>query len=288
MRLALVLCLGAALILPPAPAGAQAVTLESILAHAAWYTVDFVDRFANVVAEETYWQESTNSRITASGAALSARRRQLKSDFLLVKPEESTDWQPFRDVFEVDGRAVRDRGQRLEKLFLTRSRDAIEQARRIADESARYNIGNIARTVNNPVLGAAMLQARNHGRMRFRLHGRDPDIGPNVYQVSFEETATPSLIRGSRGRDVKMRGRAWIDAPSGRIERTELSLQDPLVRAKLTTIFTLDERFQIGVPTEMRDEYFYGGTIITGRATYSRFRRFSVTAEEQFAPAPPQ
>ena len=48
------------------------------------------------------------------------------------------DFASFRDVFDVDGRPVRDRDQRLQKLFLSApAATAIDQAQRIADESAR-------------------------------------------------------------------------------------------------------------------------------------------------------
>jgi hypothetical protein len=280
-----------AAMLSAARPGAQGATLESVLTHAAWYTVDFVDRFSNVVSEERYVQEAVTTR-NASGALApartSARRRELRSDFLLVKPPDSPEWQPFRDVFEVDGRAIRDREQRLEKLFLNPTVTAMEQARAIANESARYNLGNVARTINNPVIALAFVQKDNQARFRFRLDKRDADAGAEVWIVEFEETARPTLIRGTRGRDIRARGRMWIDAPSGRVEKTELALNDALVRAKITTAYQLDDRFGIAVPVEMRDEYFQGGTTITGRATYGRFRRFNVTAKEEFLPASPR
>ena len=58
----------------------------------------------------------------------------LVSDFLLVQvPGEG--WLPFRDVFERDGKQVRDRQERLAALFLKgSSRSAFAQARAIMDE----------------------------------------------------------------------------------------------------------------------------------------------------------
>ena len=62
-------------------------------------------------------------------------------------------WTPFRDVFEADGRAVRDRQDRLTSLFLSgTTAGAIEQARRIMDEGSRYNIGGGTRNINVPTL----------------------------------------------------------------------------------------------------------------------------------------
>ena len=42
---------------------------------------------------------------------------ELRSDLLFVKPNPSDDWLTFRDVFSVNGRAVRDREERLTKLL---------------------------------------------------------------------------------------------------------------------------------------------------------------------------
>lgn len=95
-------------------AAAQEGTLEALLDRAGRYTLVFVDKFSNVVAEERYVQRSSSSQ--------GARRRVITSDFLLVRPSEATSYMPFRDVFEVDGVQVRDREQRLEKLFLGRLR----------------------------------------------------------------------------------------------------------------------------------------------------------------------
>ena len=79
----------------------------------------------------------------------------LRSDFLLVKIDNRR-WLPFRDVFERDGRPVRDRQDRLTKLFLGgATNSALVQAEKIMNESARYNIGNGTRTINVPRAGAS-------------------------------------------------------------------------------------------------------------------------------------
>jgi len=70
---------------------------------------EFMTNCSHVVAEERYVQNPTSPR----------RRRELRSDFLLVKtPRLVPDWFQFRDMFEVDGQPVRDRDARLSRLFL--------------------------------------------------------------------------------------------------------------------------------------------------------------------------
>ena len=98
--------------------------IDVILARAGQYVSSFVERFASVVAEEHYVQDTLGNLPTVAlggrgsiQVGVRSRHRELKADFLLVKIGPA-DWLPFRDVFEVDGAAVRDREQRLQKLFL--------------------------------------------------------------------------------------------------------------------------------------------------------------------------
>src|SRR5438128_10002849 len=136
---------------------AAPVTLDALLARAGAYVTEFEVRFSNVVAEEHYEQlapAATRSSTTSPNFV----RRELRSDFLLVKLPDVDSWMPFRDVFEVDGKPVRDRQERLTGLFLQPQAIAVDQAKKIADESSRYNIGNILRTINVPVLALVVLR----------------------------------------------------------------------------------------------------------------------------------
>ena len=65
----------------------------------------------------------------------------------------------FRDVFQVDGRAIRDHEDRLMKLVTQPASDSIAQAKRMADESARFNLGSIVRTINMPTLALMFLRS---------------------------------------------------------------------------------------------------------------------------------
>lgn len=221
----------------------QTSDLETILTRATRYVGEFVYRFTNVVAEETYIQ------IGSGGSG-----RNLKSDFLLVRLPESADYLPFRDVFEVDGKSVRDREQRLTTLFLESRTGAVEQAKKITVESARYNVGSLSRTFNNPIIAIAFLQASARPRFRYSLERQDRTAGPNVWIVGYREQTKPTIIRGQRGRDIPARGQFWIDADTGRVLKSELALNDSTIAATLTTSFRTDERFQIDVPVEMKEQ----------------------------------
>jgi hypothetical protein len=263
---------------------ADRISLELLLGRGGWYVIDFLEKFSNVVSEETYIQDSSvpmQSAMLLGRAGAGARNRNLKSDFLLVSVSTAQDWVPFRDVFEVDGQLIRDRDSRLAKLFLKPSENSVEQAYRIQDESARYNLGNMKRTINNPVLGLAMLQSDFQSRFHYSLGKMDPKVGPGVWIIEYKEAARPTFIRGRSDLDLFAHGRLWIEADTGRLMKTEVLLEQPSLRARITTSFRFDNRFGIAVPYEMQEEYkFDNGIKVTAVATYDRFRRFDVSTED--------
>ena len=288
---------GVTLVIAAPPPGDR-LSLEELLDRAAWYLDYFVDEFENVVAEESYIQDSSMMLPSFSpmpgggrGAfppppspsdAARSRHRDLRSDFLLVKSPDTEALVPFRDVLEVDGVPVRDREARLAKLFLSEhGGNVMEQAEKIGAEGARYNLGNMRSTLGNPVLGLGVLQRSYQPRFRFSLGKDDRSMGPSALVVEFKETASPAMIRGEAGRDLMAHGRVWIDGPTGRVLKTELMVEQPAIRATVTTTFRLEEKSGIGVPVEMRELYtLANGNRISTIATYGRFRRFDVSATE--------
>jgi sulfatase modifying factor 1 len=277
------------------PRDGERASLETLLTRAAWYLDYFVDQFENVVAEEVCIQDSSvmvptfnpmagRGAIAAqtSAAEMSrARHRDLRSDFLLVKSPTSDNLVPFRDVLEVDGVPVRDRERRLATLFINPSADAMVQAEHVRDEGARYNLGNLRSTIGNPMLALGVLQLTYQPRFRFALGKEDKSVGAGVWIVDYKEEAPPAMIRGEAGGDLFSHGRLWIEFATGRVLKTELQVEQPSVRAVVTTTFRFDERFGIAVPMEMRERYTIAtGNRVTTVATYGRFRRFDVSAEE--------
>jgi len=269
----------------------ETVPLDLLLGRAGAYLDDFVRQLSNVVSEETYLQEATavlssfNVPTSRNGIPIApsfpqSRHRRLKSDFLLVTLAEG--WLPFRDVFEVDGVPVRDREARLTKLFLRPSADTIAQAKEISDESTRYNIGNLLRTINNPVFALPIVQPDIQARFRFSLGKQDTSVGADVWIVEYKEESAPTLIRGLRNLNLFAHGRLWIQATTGRILKTELSTEQPALRAQVTTSFGFNDQLGITVPVEMNELYtLANGSRVSGTATYGRFRRFEVTADEK-------
>ncbi len=247
--------------------------LAQLLDRASVYVCSYVHEFSTVVAEERYVQHSRPMDATPSEHA------DLKSDLLFVKPESLESWLTFRDVYSVNGRAVRDREERLAALFVNERPGAIDRASQIAQEGYRYNVGLKERTVANPLIALAFLQPQYRERFEFRLNGIDTSLGPDVWIVKFKEKARPTILRTPDNRNVAAMGRFWIDGASGRVMQTELETS---TGDKVMTIFAYDQRLQLDVPVEMRDIAWLNGTAITGAASYTNFRRFGVVTDEKF------
>jgi len=141
----------------------------AIVDRAAAYVEEFQRRFGSMVAEERYEQSIQEAMAIGARTRGQFERVTLVSDFLLVQvPGEG--WTPFRDVFERNGQKVRDREERLAKLFLEgSSRSSFDQARQIMLESSRYNIGNIERTINQPTLPLLFVTSALRGHFKFEL-----------------------------------------------------------------------------------------------------------------------
>jgi len=274
--------------------------LDQLLAKATWYSIDFIDHLSAVVAEERYIQDSNVALATVAIPGLGGRgapamnaprgaskHRELRADFLIVKSGKDM-WTPFRDVFEVDHVPIRDREERLAKLFLSAKPDAgaEEQAKAIAEESGRYNLGAVQRTINNPVFALIILQPDVRPRFKFTPGKPDRKFGNDVAVVDFVEEARPTVIAGRPGEQMPAFGRFWIESATGRVVKAEVRVEVPDVKANLTTTFRSDERLGIDVPNELREEYDMRDSRVSGVATYARFRKFEVKSSEELAPPP--
>jgi hypothetical protein len=280
---------------PSSWADDQALTLKDMLARVGDYVVRYERDLSGIVAEEHYIQ---NER---SDSQPLRRPRELKSDLLLVRASGSEGYVQFRDVFEVDGKPVRDRNERLLKLFLAPSVEHTRQAGQIIKESSRYNLGRIERTINVPVLALMFMHPANQARFKFTMstEGRGVPkslpksdhftLSVDVRVLSFSETASPTFIRDAstpRG-EARSHGRVWVEPETGRVLMTELIVESRLVRSSTQVSYQSEPLVGFLVPVEMREDYVLsrpGYYRIEGTATYGNFRRFTVKTDESIVP----
>ena len=277
-------------------------TLEDVIARASHYVIAYADKMSLLLAKEDYaqWMDYQG--------AMHPMRRSLVSEYALVRI--GGDWEGFRDVYSVDGQPVGERQDRLQKLLLNTPDGAMRQARQIADESARYNLGQVKRNFNTPTMALVLLQAKNLGRFRFKKAGEDRVSGAAVWKISYEEVKKPTIIRTSAGNDMPIDGTFWIDPNDGRVLKSHMGIKSEArirkderhapgytypseqvtvtTSASITVTYELNEKVGLLVPVEMRELYeapfrsslegAEGTSRIDCRATYSDFRRFETGA----------
>lgn len=265
VTLVVFLAAGSATAVPAQPAPKA----EDLVARATTYVHEFVRRFSNVVAEERYEQEITVPR----------RKRVLTGDFLLVRFADDDMWEGFRDVTAVDGKPVRDREERILRLFVEPNQNRVARARELATASSRHNLLDIG-SLNNPLLAMAFLQDQYYRRFRYTVSGLDRKLGPDVRTVRFVEFQSPTLLKGPGAGDLFARGLLWIEEGTGRIVKTELQIGGSRFPVRIVTTYTFDEELGINVPATMEDWYPDGAGEFRGKATYGRFRRFQVETSE--------
>jgi hypothetical protein len=190
----------------------------AVLSRAGAYVERFIEEFSSVVAEERYRQELGPAGVVNLRRPQPRVRRELRSDFVILRVGPPVMWRPFRDVWEVDGKPVRDREERLTTLLTSASPSAYEQARSIAQEATRYNIGLQARTVNTPITALQFLETSHQPRVDFTQDSHARIRDQQVTVISYRERARPTIIRGilrRSGDPRRIEAQPWPDARAG-------------------------------------------------------------------------
>jgi hypothetical protein len=239
----------------------------------------FQEEAPSLVARERYSQSVTDSRGEA-------RSRTLVSEFVMVRLPGTAGWVSFRDVLEVDGRQVNDRERRLIDLLQSPSPSALAQARKLAAESARFNLGQVSRTLNVPNLALEFLSARQADRVSITPADAAKLNGVQTFMFRFKEHTGPSIIRSPEGREVLVNGRVWVDPVSAALVRTEVIVRDRQSTGSCIVDFRMDDRLGLRVPAKMTERYGIPSETIDAVAEYSDYRRFAVSTDEKLIKPP--
>jgi hypothetical protein len=272
-------------------AAAQEPKADEVVARVRAYVAGYTTQLASVVAEEAYTQTVDQRGPSAWGSDPSRGRdpygpsdqtfsptsrltnkRVLRSDYALTRVDDRAVWVGFRDTFEVDGHAVRDREERLQQLL---SSGAVGQAARIAEQNARFNLAEqlLTRTINVPTFALELLQPRNLERFSTKRVGFETVNGHAAWLIEFREREKPTIVRTPDGRDQPSRILAAVDPLTGTVLKTTLSWEK--VTGSVIVIYGLVPRIPALVPITMSERYTTrGGTRIGGEAVYSNYRQF--------------
>jgi hypothetical protein len=229
--------------------------------------------------------------------------RRLRSDLLLVRLPPFPDYLEFRDVFEVDGVPIRDRAERITKLFLNSTSPDHAQLEKVLSESARYNVGNIPRTMNTPLVTLSFLAPDVQKRSRFRRVGNEqPRLGSNAalserradaflvpsgtWTIAFDERSRPTVIRRGSGADFAAQGKFWVDPATGAVLASELLLPSSSVTATVVVSYQSEPLLGFRVPVAMDERYRTPYERVDAFASYGRFRQFQVKTEQTIGKPP--
>jgi hypothetical protein len=264
---------------------AQTPGRRDVLRQVGAYLDGYEQAFSNIVCDEYYTQRA---RVENGW-----QTRQLRSEVALIRTK-GDDWRLFRDVLSVDGIRVRDRDERLARLFADPGRNASGEATRITEESARYNIGGVDRTLNVPTLALIFLRKDNQDRSSFTIASRGRQMARDVVDLRFGEKRNSRIIYTSDRAPAS--GRVWVDTADGTVHGTELRILTEGTLANIYVTYKHDDKLDLLVPEVMTETYRTGarradtgirsfdqvgkglGVVLEGSAIYSSCRRFSVTA----------
>jgi hypothetical protein len=207
----------AVVVLSCVPVAAQEPSANDLMAKVGAYAAAYGEKSSVVVAQETYTQQ-----VTVEGAADVVRPIKLVAEFAIVKLQGG-GWTGFRDVVEYNGQKVQDRRDRLVSL-LTSPSASISEATRIANESARFNVGPISRNFNTPTAALFFFLPENLERFTFTKKGNKTIDGIKTIEIAYKETKLPTLITTRAGRNVPLEGALWV-TDDGTVIRTRMHME---------------------------------------------------------------
>jgi hypothetical protein len=255
--------------------------LKDVLDRAGQYTTRYGDALDTVLADEEYLQQLVYSK-----SRVVWHERELRSEIAFIRVEETAKWLALRNVLRVDGQPVLE-PRAFQPMVGGGRAAAILEGLRIAENSARYNIGRVHRTLNFPTLVVQFLLPSNQHRFKFEKLGEETFGDESVWLIAYKEQRRDTIIKTRKGDDVSAIGRFWIAPQDGRLVRASLDLKEP-IRTQIDFRWQLDSKLGLWVPVEMREQYVgnmsqYNPTSlrieqydIRGHAHYSNYLRFDV------------
>jgi hypothetical protein len=254
--------------------------LADILKTAGTYLSEFSQKVA-VTAEEDYVQRDTTT---------SSAPRRLQSDVVLVGLGNGVVI-GHRYVHTVDSTKVRERDERLLKLFTGQNPAAgQEPAKKLEEDVEHYYLSPNLRTLDAPGLALEFLREANQPQSTFSIESIKNMDGAQVAIVKFVERPTSKILPTPDGAQTS--GKFWIDVANGAVRQTELTVDlREVFRFHVASKFANDATVGFWVPSEVMQDVDVktatnnahsnmgaGGQLgsrrtFEGRARYSKYRR---------------
>lgn len=238
----------AVLLVLAVPVTAQKVPpVADVLSAASQYVASYAQRISGVSLEEQY------TLFEVSGGRVGLTQR-ITSDVILLNLGDRIVG--LRDPFSVDDNPLRERTPRITTLLAKPSEAAWARAQGYAGESARYFQDDLILRLNDPTLTLQFLMPDNQKRVTYKVDGRKKIGSVETVVLKFQETKTkpPAYILETPGKAIAS-GKFWIDPGTGRIHRTELSMQSESESAHIIVNYAHHAELDLWLPSSMTDTY---------------------------------
>ncbi|MFN8579391.1 MAG: hypothetical protein U0163_00230 [Gemmatimonadaceae bacterium] len=262
-----------------AQAAAAQTTLPQLLDRASTYVAEFRAAFVQVIGVEHYQQFVRQSRIVRS-----PRNRTMDAEVFFAAVGEPPTFMTVRSVSRVDGRSVPGAHERIVEALSAPAVTRQQRLRTLASEGARYNLGQVARTFNDPTLALMFLGRDLQGRFQFVAEAPRRVNGQLVHRLRFEETARPPLIRDDRDDlDATIRGAVDLTDEGRALETSLTVLVGTRAAADINVRYANSPSLGMLVPVAMDEIYRNddgpgaGVTIISCVARYTDYRKFETS-----------
>jgi hypothetical protein len=125
------------------------------------------------------------------------------------------------------------------------------------------------------------LLSENQPRFAFSVKRRTVEDGRVVLEVGYAERVSPTVLRDLEGQaDIKARGTFAIDAETGRVLRSRMTLDYRGRFADLRVESQAAEKLGLLAPYVTHDLYQDGAGRLEGTAEYGNYRRFETGVGE--------
>jgi VWFA-related protein len=249
--------------------------LLPLVARCGEYALAYEQQFLAIAAVERTERTLSKPKGGPGQAAwVVAEQRQTTGDYLLVKRPSGPGWSVFRDVFEVDGKAVHERDGQLRRLFLEAPDEIGERAKAVTEESARHELDAVERNTNVPTAAMLFVHPALADRFVFMKLGEEVQRGTTIWRVAYAERRTPTLVQGVRG-DLPVEGILWLDPQQGRLVNSMMRMDLGGVKAQITVSYSpANQPGGLWVPAEMVELYTSPSFKLEIVAKYSSFTKF--------------
>jgi hypothetical protein len=255
--------------------------LKILLPRAAAYVQQFERDFSSIVTDETYDQQAHQDWRGSTEMRRNELERHIRSEMLFMRlPGQGLAWISARNVLEVDGTAITDSRDRIERVIGGNAEGLAQRLLSLADEGARFNIGTVQRNFNDPILPLLFLDPEYQPRFKFRLEKLETMNDVSAVRTTFKESERPTVIRETGGKDIPLSGAMWIRPDDGAVVRTDVAGETSAVRFNIRIDYRHDARLDTWVPGRMEEHYTHTALDVDRVdcvAVYSNARRFETS-----------